>query len=91
MKHEDDRDDALEARSWDAGSFATGLLLGAAVGAGIALLFAPAAGSRTRRRLIRGARDLAEDAGDELLSARDQAKALLRDKKAALAERLRRG
>jgi gas vesicle protein len=80
--------DHTEGSGWDAGSFATGLLLGAAVGAGVALLLAPASGRKTRRRLRRGASDLIEDAGEGLASARDEARALLRDKKAALLDRL---
>ncbi len=35
------------------GQFAAGLILGAVVGAGLALLFAPERGSRTRRNLKR--------------------------------------
>lgn len=49
------------------------LLLGLAVGAGAALLFAPASGRETRHRIARGARkasrrarELAEDLGDEM-------------------------
>ena len=45
-------------------SFAAGLLLGALVGAGVALLFAPQSGEQTRRLLRRRARKLAADAQD---------------------------
>jgi len=47
----------------------TWFLLGAALGAGLALLFAPASGDETRARLRRGVgrlRDTAEDALEEL-------------------------
>jgi gas vesicle protein len=45
------------------------LLIGLAVGAGVALLFAPQSGAETRRRLARGARRIrrvAEDAADDV-------------------------
>ncbi len=45
-------------------TFVSGFLLGAIVGAGIALLAAPAAGMKTRRRIRRVAGGLRESAGD---------------------------
>ncbi len=45
-------------------TFVSGFLLGAMVGAGIALLAAPEAGMRTRRRIRRVAGGLRESAGD---------------------------
>jgi gas vesicle protein len=45
-------------------NFVSGLLLGAVIGAGIALLTAPDAGRRTRRRIRRKADDLRENATD---------------------------
>ncbi|NIP59677.1 MAG: hypothetical protein GWM92_15300 [Gemmatimonadetes bacterium] len=60
-------------------NFVSGLLLGAAVGAGIALLMAPQSGRRTRRKLRRAADDLrfgAEDRWDELA---DEVKARVDD------------
>jgi gas vesicle protein len=50
-------------------NFLAGLLLGAVLGAGVALLSAPQAGKKTRKRLVRGlsgARGLAEDRWDDL-------------------------
>lgn len=50
-------------------NFVSGLLLGAAIGAGIALLTAPQSGRRTRRKIRRAAGDIrlgAEDRWDEL-------------------------
>jgi gas vesicle protein len=54
--------------------FVTGLVVGALVGAGVALLFAPARGDRVRRRLGRGARALRERARDELEDAARRAR-----------------
>ena len=45
-------------------SFLAGLVLGVAVGAGVALVLAPETGQRTRRRLKRVAGDLKETAVD---------------------------
>ena len=46
-------------------TFVSGFLLGAMVGAGIALLAAPEAGTRTRRKIRRVAGELRESAGDQ--------------------------
>jgi len=45
-------------------NFVSGLVLGAVLGAGIALLSAPESGRRTRRRLRRVAGDIRENATD---------------------------
>lgn len=45
-------------------NFVSGLVLGAVIGAGIALLMAPDKGSRTRRKLARTASRLKSDASD---------------------------
>lgn len=50
-------------------NFVSGLVLGAVIGAGIALLTAPESGRRTRKRIRRAAtdvRDTATDRWDEL-------------------------
>ncbi len=44
--------------------FVSGLLLGAIIGAGVALLAAPDTGRSTRRRLKKTATGLKDDAGD---------------------------
>lgn len=79
MSDQDSMDQALEheeeqmARRMEARTLGIGLLIWAAIGAGAALLLAPASGVDTRRQLRRGARrlyskgseavtDLAEDA-----------------------------
>lgn len=84
-------DTDAEDRHWDATSFLTGILVGAAVGAGIALLIAPGSGARTRRLLRRRVRGLGKDAAAGLVSARDLAKETLREKKEALRTRLAKG
>ncbi len=53
-------------------TFAAGLLIGALVGAGVALLVAPQSGEETRRALARRARRLAEDAHDRYDDVRHQ-------------------
>jgi len=53
-----------------AGDRAAFFLLGAAIGAGAALLMAPASGAHTRRRLVRKGEEVADDlidAGKELM------------------------
>ncbi len=47
-------------------NFVSGFLLGAVVGAGIALLTAPEAGNRTRRRIRRVAGEIRETATDQM-------------------------
>lgn len=47
-------------------SFMSGVILGAVLGAGIALLTAPDSGHRTRRRIRRVATDAKDSAGDQL-------------------------
>ncbi|NOT07204.1 MAG: hypothetical protein HOP28_03270 [Gemmatimonadales bacterium] len=47
------------------GTFAAGLAVGALLGAAVALLFAPAPGQVTRKRLRRGLEDAREYAEDE--------------------------
>lgn len=45
-------------------NFVSGLICGAAIGAGVALLMAPDSGKKTRKRIGRAAEDLREDASD---------------------------
>lgn len=53
-------------------TFAAGLLIGALVGAGVALLVAPLSGRDTRRMISRRARRLAADARDRYDDARHE-------------------
>jgi gas vesicle protein len=71
-QHEEAEDEFDAEESEDtahgAGSFVAGIVVGAVIGAGIALLFAPDTGVQTRRRLRRGAdalRERAEEGFDE--------------------------
>lgn len=74
-----------------AGGFLTGLVCGALLGAGVALLFAPASGEKTRRILRRRARAFQHDAADGWVTAREEARRRLRRKKQALRDRLDQG
>lgn len=47
-------------------SFIAGMLFGAVVGAGVALLTAPEKGHKTRRRITRAAHDVRDTAQDRL-------------------------
>jgi len=61
-----------EGGSSGARTFVAGLLIGALVGAGIALLVAPSSGEETRRMISRRARRLAADARDRYDEARHE-------------------
>lgn len=52
-------------------SFVSGLALGALVGAGVALLLAPQSGRRTRKRIVRAAEDIGDEARDRFEDAAD--------------------
>jgi gas vesicle protein len=66
------------------GSTLIGFALGAAIGAGFALLMAPDSGKRTRERLASTARRLGEGAGHTLEQARDTVSELGADAKSAI-------
>lgn len=58
--------------------FAAGLILGALIGAGVALLFAPQSGEETRRLLRRRARKVADAAEERFDDIKDRVKAARR-------------
>jgi len=66
------------------GSALTGFVIGALVGAGVALLMAPAAGSDTRRRLRQTAQRLKEQAGHKIEEAQTTIGEIREDAKSAL-------
>ena len=55
-------------------NFVSGLILGAVIGAGVALLAAPQSGQRTRRRIKRAAGDLKHTAADRWDALADDVK-----------------
>lgn len=94
-----DRDEAvvIERRNGGTGSGLGLFILGAAIGAGVALLLAPEAGEETRARLRRGAsrlRQKAREMTDNGLEAVDdfarQGRAAAKDARKALEDRLAR-
>ncbi|GAB1342273.1 YtxH domain-containing protein [Gemmatimonas sp.] len=83
MDEHDDVQDIVErgsdmTRRGEARVFGLGLLLGAALGAGAALLLAPASGEDTRRQLRRGARKLYARGTDAVSDFRDDADRMAR-------------
>lgn len=91
MRDEDPDGDLPSEREFETTSFLTGLLVGAAVGAGIALLIAPASGADTRHRIRRRARALEGDASRGWATAREEARRIFKEKKEALRARLEQG
>jgi gas vesicle protein len=76
-----------EDTSCQACGYLTAFAIGALVGAGIALLYAPRSGKETREVLARGARKLKDKAGDAL----DEAKEMIREKKTEIAAAVEAG
>ena len=66
------------------GSMVGGFLLGAVVGAGLALIFAPMPGDETRRHLGQAARKLKQGAGSQLDHVKDAVKGGAHDVQSAL-------
>ena len=60
-------------------NFLSGLVLGAVIGAGIAILTAPESGRRTRRRIRRVAGDVREGASDRWEELADDVKGRVDD------------
>ncbi len=66
--------------------FLSGLVLGALIGAGVALLMAPQSGEETRRLLKRRARRLAADATDRYEDLKDRVRQVRRRAESAIAD-----
>ena len=62
-------------RGFNTANILTAFVVGAVVGAGIALLTAPQSGRETREKL----RDLADDAKEKIMSVADEAKEKIQD------------
>ena len=87
-----ERDDerAGESRVTGPAHFVAGMVVGALIGAGIAMLVAPAEGSEIRRRLGRSARELGERAKEGLDEAAHRARRDLVRRRRRLQARLDR-
>lgn len=69
----DEEDDVMDdTRAGGARTFVAGLVIGALVGAGVALLFAPQSGADTRRMIRRRAKTLAHEAQDGYDGVKDR-------------------
>lgn len=98
MAERNDRDDEFEDEvgEQDGGGFhtsslLTGLVIGAVLGAGAALLFAPQSGEKTRRMLRKRGGAFRRDAERKLLSAKKNARRMVRERKEELLERMSDG
>jgi gas vesicle protein len=58
--------------SKDTGKLIGAMLLGAAIGVGIGVLFAPNKGSETRKKIVDGLKDIAEELNDTLKNDQDK-------------------
>lgn len=65
-------------------SFVSGLLLGAALGSGLALILAPQSGRRTRRDLVRSIEDVADTAAERWDDVTDELRYAVRSKRREL-------
>lgn len=70
---------AEDRETRDVGMFLAGAAVGALVGAGVALLYAPHSGRRTRGKIRRKAEDLAEQAEEKVEDAREDARRTAED------------
>jgi len=65
-------------------NFIAGMMLGAVIGASIALLSAPSSGKRTRRKLIKAVSDAGRNATDHLEDWGDDMRSTLRSQRRRL-------
>jgi len=84
-KAEDENDDgdeeeAMTSENHRTRTFLAGLAIGALVGAGVALLFAPRSGEDTRRAVSRRAKHLAREARDRYDDVREKVRRARRER-----------
>ena len=80
-----------ETSSRGSGGLIAGIVIGALIGAGIALLAAPSSGEDTRRQLSRRARGLRDDAAERFDDLSLRARRELKRRRRQLRERLEDG
>ncbi len=85
---EEELDGDVTDRLRGATTFVAGLMLGALLGAGVALLIAPQRGEATRRRIGSRWRDIRNDAAEQLGDWKDDARRELRRRRKQLKRRL---
>jgi len=89
LEDDDELEEYEESAGTGAGAFLTGVVLGALIGAGVALMLAPERGEVVRRRLGGRLRAFGEDARDQLEDWRDEAGRELRTRRRRLKKRLK--
>jgi len=77
---DEDEEDAMEHEEHRVGTFVAGMALGALVGAGLALLFAPQSGEETRRYVSRKAKHLAREARDRYDDVKEKVRRARRER-----------
>lgn len=85
---DDEKEIEFEADERGSGGLVTGIIIGAIIGAGIALLAAPRTGEDTRRRLSRRARDLRDEAAERLEAASRRTRRELRRRRREIRDHL---
>ena len=78
LEHEEE--DAMEHDEHGVRTFVAGMALGALVGAGLALLFAPQSGEETRRIVSRKAKHLAREAKDRYDDVKEKVRRARRER-----------
>jgi hypothetical protein len=76
----EDGEEAMTTEDHGTRTFLAGLIIGALVGAGVALLFAPQSGEETRRTVSRRAKHLAREARDRYDDVREKVRRARRER-----------